>query len=163
MQKYTSANTSINKTKLPILFKKLNEMGIHNTLIIDVGCGKFIDHIKDYVSNMDCSYLPYDKYNQSEEVNEFSKNGNDVNNIVTLSNVLNVIAEKEERINLVKEWLKPTVTMYISIYEGNRSGISRVTKKDCHQMNQRKQYYVDELKEIANVEIVKEILKVVHK
>lgn len=94
MQTFTSSATSINRTKLPAVYRKAN---LSAGLVFDYGCGKYTDHIEAYVKAPHRVYLPYDPYNQPDDVNQFSVtlviNAMHVHYPVDVicSNVLNVI------------------------------------------------------------------------
>lgn len=141
-QKFTSANTSINKTKIPSAFTKFRAYGN----VLDYGCGKYTAHIKDYVNAQLASYFPYDKYNQSESVNDDAlymgrKHGYDT---IYCCNVLNVIDSDDVIWGILHEMynmLNRRSHMYIQIYEGNKSGIGKETKFDCYQRNMRTKDY----------------------
>ena len=80
-QKFTSANTSINKTKAPAIYnmKKAIEL-MTNKSIIDIGGGKYdtaIEKAKEY----NAAVSIYDAYNRSTEHNNkvLSNNNNRIN------------------------------------------------------------------------------------
>lgn len=149
-QKFTSANTSINKHKVPALFTLAKAKFEPNTINFDIGGGKY-DTATDYLHGLDVQNLIWDKYNRSEVWNK-----NVINTLincggadtVTISNVLNVIEEWENRhelLQLAYTFSKPTATIYITVYEGDKSGIGRQTKDDCYQLNRATADYVDEI------------------
>lgn len=67
----------------------------------------------------------------------------------TCSNVLNVIAEKENRIIAIRNIyfaLKPNGVLYVTVYEGDKSRISKANKKkDSFQLNQKLDFYKQEI------------------
>jgi hypothetical protein len=66
---------------------------------------------------------------------------------VTVNNVLNVIAEKDERLKVIKlaaEVLRPEGTAYFLIYEGNRSEVGCATRF-CWQNNTATDAYLPEI------------------
>lgn len=143
-QKNTSANTSINKSKLPTAYKTYVPHGI----VLDYGCGKYIDHIKQYCFDKGCiGYLPYDKYNQPDDINKavlaFGRiHGADV---IYCCNVLNVIDSDDailDVLNDINTCMHLYSTAYIQIYEGDKSGIGKVTKADCYQRNEPTSEYI---------------------
>ena len=142
MQKYTSAATSINRTKLPAVYRKAK---LHDGIVFDYGCGKYTDHIEQYVKAPHRVYLPYDPYNQPDDVNRFSVtlviNAMHVHYPVDVicSNVLNVIAEDAEVASIARH-IEEIVTAtggtgYVTVYEGDRSGTGRATGRDQYQRN----------------------------
>lgn len=150
-QRISSADTSINSQKLPMLFKKVSFK--EGSINLDYGGGKF-DNVADYLMNeYGATNLVYDKYNRSSEHNRkvlgiVRQNGGA--DTVTLSNVLNVIAEEEERLAVLrncKRFLKPGGTCYIFIYEGDSSGIGKETSKG-YQLNRKPIEYEGEIKSV---------------
>ena len=143
-QKFTSANTSINKTKAPAIYnmKKAIEL-MTNKSIIDVGGGKYdtaIEKAKEY----NAAVSIYDAYNRSNEHNNKVLSNN--YDIAVISNVLNVISEKEERLAVVKLSLSKAPIVLITVYEGDGSGIGKQTGSDSWQENRKTVDYMEELK-----------------
>lgn len=136
LQKYTSANTSINSTKLPRIYSlvHVNE----NETVIDYGCGKYFDSY-----NLGDNFFGYDPFNRDDK--EVLNRKYD---IAFCSNVLNVIAERDVRLEVLRTLKNLAKRIYITVYEGNRSGVSKVTKKDCFQLNWSRGNYIPELVEI---------------
>ena len=139
-QQYNSANTSINKTKLPAIYNKIdweklrkNWYNNHNYMpyVYDYGCGRYTNHIRKFLEEKGFEYVGYDPYWRSEG-KWLRKNPPAV---VICSNVLNVIAED----NIVKEIIKKLQSYkqpyFITVYEGNGSGIGAVSQKNCYQRN----------------------------
>lgn len=147
MQKYSSACTDVNsKTKkLPKLFTMQEKYCMFNTndRVLDIGCGSETSHIKNYLRKWGVGYKGYDPYNQPEEVNTESLNWAPYD-VVTLSNVLNVIAEPEVRQNLIKLAfsLIRNGWIYITVYEGDRSRVLKINeKRNSCQLNQPLAWY----------------------
>lgn len=150
-QKYSSAATSINSSKLPALFNMVDfEEGSIN---LDYGGGRF-DNVAEYLEKeYGATNLVYDKYNRSAEHNrsvleQVRKNGGA--DTVTCSNVLNVIAEESERLAVLrncKRYLKAGGNCYITVYEGNGSGEGRETKAG-YQLNRKTKDYEEEIKKV---------------
>ena len=78
----------------------------------------------------------YDPYNLGNEIPK-----SQTFDVVTISNVLNVIQEDEVIENIIHEAMKIANTAIVSIYEGDKSGIGRMTKRDCYQRNQSRDWY----------------------
>lgn len=133
MQKYTSKNTSINSKRVPALFNKFCFKG---KSVLDYGCGKYPEIIREYVESCSGEYFGYDPYNLGNEIPK-----NQMFDVVIISNVLNVIQEDEVIENIIHEAMRIANTAIIAIYEGDKSGIGRATKKDCYQRNQSKNWY----------------------
>lgn len=148
-QRYSSAETSINATKLPALVKKGLKMGLFDGVsVLDYGCGKYTDHIAAAMMEKASAYYPYDPYNQDERINVHSlkEQGNtcmmSTNTAVICSNVLNVIAEDEIIVGIIRNGLKLGRYMYVTVYTGKGDGIGRPTKKGCYQRNEKLSAYV---------------------
>lgn len=149
-QEFTSANTSINSTKLPAVFSKVTFQP--NTINIDYGGGKF-DNVADYLSKFKVINLVYDPYNRSSEHNKKVLDLVDDNNgadTITCSNVLNVIKEPKVRLNVISniyKLLKPEGIAYFSVYEGDRSSVGKETTKG-YQLNKPIVEYVSEVEQL---------------
>lgn len=146
MQKYTSANTSINSTKCPAVYgmRKAIEIMTGKT-VIDIGGGKYdiaIEKAKGYNTIVSI----YDKFNRTQEHNKkvLSKHYN----IAVISNVLNVIKEEEERKNVLLLAKEKADVILITVYEGNGSGIGKETSIDSWQENRKTADYVREIERI---------------
>ena len=152
-QKYNSAITSINSSKLPAVFSKVRFEP--DTINLDYGGGKF-DNVAEYLKDKyNATNLVYDKYNRnSAHNNEVLKKVKDNGgaDTVTCSNVLNVIAEPEIRQEVIqdlKKYLKPGGTCYITVYEGNGSGEGKANdKRQSYQTNMKLDDYIDEVSKI---------------
>lgn len=150
-QKYSSAATSINSSKLPALFKLVKfEKG---SLNLDYGGGRF-DNVAEYLEKeYGATNLVYDKYNRSsthnkEVLDKVRQNGGA--DTVTCSNVLNVIAEESERqavLRNCKRFLKSGGTCYITVYEGSGTGEGAETKAG-YQLNRKTAGYEEEIKKV---------------
>lgn len=148
-QSFTSAATSINKNRLPAIYNKIQfEQG---EKVLDYGCGKYTEHIRKFMDGQGVYWLGFDPFNQTADhnINVLTT----VNQLrldrVILSNVLNVIDDTEtilKVIRVAKNYL-PKKGVFITVYEGDKSGIGKVTKFDCYQRNARKEWYVELLKD----------------
>lgn len=140
-QSYSSAKTSINTiskiyTQYP--FKT-------NTTILDYGCGKYNTSI-DFMATKQCKVLPFDKYNRTENENLLTKDFCLHNHLdyIVCSNVLNVILEDEiieEILQNIYNFADEETIVLISIYEGDKSGIGKVTSKGYQKNLRYKEYY----------------------
>ena len=122
MQYHTSADTSINSRKLPSIYKKVGAKIKPGAVLIDIGCGKYISHLKNYVAERGAAAFFYDPYNQSDEVNEEALMAACNRNVdfALCSNVLNVIDSDDG----VTECIQNAVnlgggTAFFTVYEGN--------------------------------------------
>ncbi len=150
-QEISSAETSINSSKIPTLFHLVDFKD--GSLNLDYGGGKF-DNVADYLeSEYGATNLVYDPYNRSSEHNkavldQVRKNGGA--DTVTCSNVLNVIKEPSARLAVIrncKNYLKNGGTAYFTVYVGDSSGVSKITSKG-YQLNQKTPWYVDEISQV---------------
>ena len=149
-QKYTSAKTSINSSKLPAIFKMINLSA--GTINLDYGDGRF-DNVAEYYKDKDVINLVYDPYNRSsahnkEVLNQIKENGGA--DSVTCSNVLNVIAEPEARLTVIKNiynLAKSGAPCYFTVYEGSGSGEGAETKSG-YQLNKKTADYLEEIQQV---------------
>lgn len=153
-KKVTSKNTSVNKDRVPAIYSKLSKLGVYGTHMFDVGCGKWVRHIKAYAKeNGICTYWHgFDPYNQSKKHNEkirelaFEELFSDNPNVLVSSNVLNVIkVGRGDYLQSIFRRMKPIDELYITVYEGDKSGIGRLTSKDCWQENRKLKTYFEEV------------------
>ena len=155
-QKYSSAGTSINVSKLPATFGKLDKLGVvkKGMVIADLGGGRY-DNAIEWAKEKGAELFVIDRFNRPEQYNTKNiktikaKGGAD---IVTINNVLNVIMEEDIRKEVLEEakgYLKGGGTVYILIYEGNGSGKGKETQKGkSWQNNKKTREYLDEVKEV---------------
>lgn len=150
-QKLTSKDTSINSGKVPAVFKRVKWQP--NTINLDYGGGRY-DTATEYLEQFGVENLIWDKYNRDASwnrrvVKEIRENGGA--DTATLSNVLNVIAERTARIQALRNiynLLKPNGVLYITVYVRNNSGIGEQTGKDSYQGNRKLVDYLDEIQEV---------------
>lgn len=141
IQMYSSKETSINSTKLPVIFKKVNWSVLPlNFTVLDYGAGKYLNHIADFIHEKGGIYYGYDKYNQTPEHNENCLSCNP--DIIICSNVLNVIKENEILRHVMRVMSSYNKPIFIKIYEGDKSGVGKETKPNCWQRNLPKECYV---------------------
>ena len=155
-QKYSSAGTSINVSKLPATFGKLDRLGVvkKGMVIADLGGGRY-DNAIEWAKEKGATLYVIDRFNRPEQYN--NKNIKTIKasggaDLVTINNVLNVIMEKDIRKEVLKEadaYLKSNGTVYILIYEGSGSGEGKETQKgQSWQNNKKTREYLDEVKEV---------------
>ena len=78
-------------------------------------------------------------------------------NVIICSNVLNVIAEENALCNVLNQlydYSAENTDVYITIYEGDKSGVGKETTKG-YQRNEKLSKYTDYISEWFNVEKVK--------
>ena len=171
----TSKNTSINSKKLPAVYNKidwdklwmewitqnkgLNPLGI----ILDYGCGRYTQHIQDFVNSKGFYYIGYDPYwNNIDfmlEIEQISKiNGGGVVAIIC-SNVLNVIPYWST-VKGIDAMLKSLAfnyankRLFTTVYEGDKSRVGRETKKDCWQWNRPTESYLFSSQQVIRKNVI---------
>ena len=126
-QEISSADTSINETKLPSIFnpsgKYRSILFQEGNVILDLGGGRF-DNAVEEAAAAGAKLFVHDIYNRTQEHNdavvEKVKNGNA--DFVTVNNVLNVIAEPEARALVMQQAanaVAPGGKIFVQIYEGD--------------------------------------------
>lgn len=152
MQKRSSMNTSVNTSRLPSIWGKLDYdwMRIHLIQnIVDYGCGRKATQDKVYL-NLRCrlptthAYFPYDPYWGDADRNEMTLRCLTVYQEADLcicANVLNVIDDDEELEKIIKEVTQAKYWAF-QIYEGDKSGIGKESKVGCWQRNAKTDFYV---------------------
>lgn len=144
MQIHTSKNTSVNSCRLPAVYNKVDwdrlkqaySLSTDCPLVYDYGCGKYTEHIKEFLEGKGFSYVGYDKYwNPDAKLSYFP-------NVVICSNVLNVIDDP-----IVINEIQIIIRMYhvpffITVWEGDKSGIGKQSKRDCWQANKSLEDYI---------------------
>lgn len=145
-QRFTSRATSINKDKLPAVYKKLGTKILKDAKIIDVGGGKFDNAVNWAKEACNASVTVYDPYNRTEEENRKALAGS--YQFAICSNVLNVIDSRDARIETLKTCSSHAAITFITVYEGNGTGIGRKTGEDQWQENRKLASYEDECREV---------------
>lgn len=151
VQKITSAATSINK--LPRMFNKMSLVFIRGSINVDIGGGRF-ETATDFLHARGVHNFVWDPYNRDKDHNDkvwtrIIGPGNA--DSATLSNVLNVIQHKRDRIKTLKVAATAIrngdAFCLITVYEGDRSGKGRKTTKGF-QLNRPVKRYVYEVEEV---------------
>jgi len=154
-QKYSSATTSINSKKVPMLFHKIEFKP--GTINLDYGAGKW-NTASQFLNKLGVTNYPYDPYNRSDEENELAMVTKNYDT-ATLSNVLNVIEEGQIRRKIIqdlKNHVKDGGIIYITVYEGDRSSkIKRNEKRNSCQLNRPLRDYLPDLIPIFEKEEIK--------
>lgn len=156
-QAHTSADTSLNQVSAGLKYAVSKKLIKPNSLNIDNGGGKYDAGKKHVESNIQGAELHvHDPFNRSEEHNKSVKDIASNNaEYVGMHNVLNVIKEPEHRksaLETVKSFLKPkTGIAHITVYEGDKTGNSRVSKADKGRGSSWQEHkpissYMDEIK-----------------
>jgi hypothetical protein len=154
-QQYSGKNTSSNNWRLPKLFKQVEKFGgfTAGTSNIDLGCGRDPSNVTEFMSKRDVTNIPVDPNWDFPAPTE--EQLQQVVGSITISNVLNVIKEKRARISLLAQAAllasRDDAHVYISIYQGDKSGRGRRTKKDCWQLHQPTDWYLREVRSVFPV------------
>ena len=156
-QSYTSASTSINSTKLPAVYSRVSDSAYQwADKLLDYGCGRYVDHLIKYTTERSnvpedeeyhyCAWYGYDRFNRpeawnSEALADFAESEKPfVNRMVFCSNVLNVI-DSDDVVKVIAGFLTSCAisgaAVFVTVYEGDRTGIGRPTKTDCYQRNEK--------------------------
>lgn len=139
MQKYKSAQTS--RKQVPALHKFHNLFGKH---VLDYGGGKY-DLGVHFLRDLGFYAQVYDPYNRTEEHNNRVLGSRKCWDTVLLSNVLNVIAEREIRLTVINHCLLLGKECFITVYcDKNKS---EGQTKDGYQMHKPLGFYKQELEE----------------
>ncbi len=152
-QEYTSRDTSINKTKVPAVFKMVKERigWREGTVNIDIGGGKY-DTLTNALREAGVESYIYEPYGRTSNENAYIlaqlQNKTLLGDTATCSNVLNVIKESDVRANVIHQVakaIKPDGTAYFTIYEGKGNDVGAKSKDDCWQNNRKAETYVEEI------------------
>lgn len=151
-QNYTSANTSINSSKLPTVYKKVDFHAMATCFglsVLDYGCGKFNNGKEFLEEEYGIDWFGYDPYNRTAEENREALTI--IPNCILCSNVLNVIDNEEVIQQIVDDITGTELPYFFTIYEGNGSGVGCPTKGDCYQRNEKTKDYLRFFPETAVV------------
>jgi hypothetical protein len=152
VQEFTSAKTSINATKPSKGFTIIGEGWQPGTTNLDIGGGRFEAGSK-VLADRGVTNVIYDPFNRSVEQNmaAVASTARGQADTVTVFNVMNVIKEEGNRLQVLRQAddaLKPGGKLYIQVYEGDKSGISKVTGSDQFQLNKKTADYLEEVRKV---------------
>lgn len=158
-QEYSSKATAINgkQGRLPAIFQKIHWTPGTNHLDYGGGTIESLEIAHAFLSQKKVNLYFMDKYNMSEEYNEYTKEGlikAGGADTVTLSNVLNVIQERNERIRILRDiWglMKQTGFLYIKVYTGTKKQQEkggRKTGPDQYQNFLPLEWYLEECNQV---------------
>jgi hypothetical protein len=154
MQRITSAATSINRSKVPVLFKKV--VWEPATINLDLGGGKF-DTASEYLGKRSVMNVIYDPFNRTVEENALALQyvQEKAYATVTLSNVLNVIQNRAHQVAVLSMALRSLRRgrVYITVYEGDKSGKGTCTSKG-YQHNKPLRSYMKLVRQVFASAIV---------
>ena len=149
VQAFDSADTSINSGKLPTVYSKLEFT--NGCTVLNYGGGKFNNTIEFGNANgfTDLIFDPFNRTSEwnSEIVETVNKSGID---LAILSNVLNVIKEATVRgfvLDVLANTLGENKPLFVTVYEGDRTGDGRQTSRSAWQENRKLKEYTVEVKE----------------
>ena len=144
-QSVTSANTSINKNRMPAVYGKiqLND----GDRVLDYGCGRYTEHLYHHCKEKMAGFFPFDPFNIPEWKNRLSREQLEYRpaTIGIMSNVLNVIDSDEaikEAISDALSLISNRGKLHITVYEGDKSGNGKYTSADSFQRNMRLKDYI---------------------
>jgi hypothetical protein len=159
-QTFSSADTSINSSKLPKGYSKLKNMNVfeEGQVVVDIGGGRFDNAVED-LATQGVDLNVYDPFNRSPEHNasvaaKVSDGGADV---AVSNNVLNVIQEPENIDRVIAQAsnsIKSGDKAYFTVYVGDKTGVGKQTSKGW-QNNKPTAEYVEQVEGIfgrGNVE-----------
>lgn len=173
-QEFTSKSTAhgngvANKGqgRVPALFKNIRDWR-SGTTNFDYGCGESTTQaqIANFLADKGVEYIGFDKYNQTaQEQNAALDRLDDVGghtDTATCANVLNVVKEKDIRVNEIisniYSILKPGGTAYFDVYVGSGTGAGtgqgRPTGGDKYQTFMKLEDYAEEIGEVFGPENV---------
>lgn len=149
-QEFDSADTSINSTKLPAIYKMISIP--EGSVGIDFGGGKW-DNAIEYIRDLGATLCVYDPYNRSKAYNKETLKtlrANGGADWAVTSNVLNVIKEPSARkavLENISKITKSGAPIYITVYEGRGDGKAGQTKSG-YQLNRKTKDYIEEIQEV---------------
>ena len=142
MQKYTSKNTSVNTTRVPAVYNKVQWDKLPaGVKVLDWGCGKDTTLTSQMLEQHGLVHVGYDPNWKTEVENVAATSLLGIADAFVCSNVLNVIDDD----NIVKDICQKAARhkhFFIYVYEGDRSGIGKRSKEDCYQRNAKTKSYI---------------------
>lgn len=145
MQTFTSKGTSINRDKLPRVYRFPFPAG---SVVVDYGCGRYTEHLQRSAVERGWTWYGFDPFNRSAAENgpaiDAMQNG--IADYVICSNVLNVIDSDSVVDDVIKTVSDAArVAAVFTVYEGNGSGIGKQTGPDAYQRNEKRSAYVNRI------------------
>lgn len=146
-QRFTSADTSINSSKLP---RGYRFDGIPaGAVVLDYGCGKHVEHLQRTATDRGWTWYGYDPYNRTDAENRPALDAirTGAADYTICCNVLNVIDDDEAVDDVIRAAVSACkVAAVFTVYEGNRTGTGKQTGRDSWQRNERRAAYVDRIR-----------------
>ncbi len=150
-QSVTSKNTSVNAKKLPVGLSHAANYISDGDVLLDYGCGRYRNG-KDFVESLGAYYSGFDPFHASVAQNALAQILIEQNSIdvIVCSNVLNVLPEDVLVDDAIKLFIELLVggakVVVISIYEGDRTGLGRLTGRDRYQRNELTSAYKEKIR-----------------
>ena len=154
-QAATSARTSIRQVRgdvasSPAVFTWLerNRPLEPGSINLDIGGGRYDDTSAFVADRFNAQSFVYDPYNRTPEHNAavinqvINAGGADT---VTVSNVLNVISDEGAQLRVIeqaREGLKNNGEAFFTVYQGDGTGVGRMTGADTYQANKKTREYL---------------------
>ena len=111
-------------------------------IVLNYGCGRGYKKVEEFLPS--CKVVSYDKYSDNDEINTLDESY--IYDTVVCANVLNVIEDYTEMYDALEDIMRVVNgKAFFSIYEGDRSGIGKVTTKG-YQRNEKAVNYEPILK-----------------
>jgi hypothetical protein len=131
-QKFSSKCTSINTTKLPALYKKINWNYWKNKIVFDYGCGRTETQqlIKQFLKFNMTFWKGYDLNWNSDPLTDITQA-----ELIVCANLLNVIEENDIIQDIITLITSQGVPFIIQVYEGDKSKIGKQVTNDSFQKN----------------------------
>lgn len=157
-QNITSKNTAL--TQVASTFKKFD---FSNSYVLDWGCGKGLS--KEFCEKTfnNCKVELFDPFHDFKlgvqnyclfSLSAICDSKYD-NKIITCNNVLNVLQDNTliEVLNGVfaTAMVCKVDRIIFKIYQGDKTGLGRITKKDCYQRNEKTEIYVEKINSFSKV------------
>jgi len=145
-QRFSGKNTSVNKYRVPAIFKRV-DWTFASKYNFDLGGGKYDTASVWLLENHGITNLIYDPFNRSprHNIEILEKVLHEKILTVTVSNVLNILETKEQRaetIRLAYHVLSPGGRVYFKFYTVKEAGVS---KPDCFQTAMKPGEYLPEI------------------
>ena len=143
MQKFSSKNTSVNTKQLPAVYSRIDFGKLPKQFsVLDWGCGRDTNHIQALLQKHAVSdYIKYDPNWCTAEQNICAELCVGSATVFVSSNVLNVIDSDEVVRDICDKAAKHPI-YFITVYEGDKSGIGKQSKEDCYQRNAKVRDYL---------------------
>lgn len=142
MQKYTSKNTSVNTTRVPAVYNKVCWDKLPACVkVLDWGCGKDTTLTSEMLDKHGLVHVGYDPNWKTEIENVAATSLLGIAEAFVCSNVLNVI-DDDDIIRDICDKAAQHKYFFITVYEGDKSGVGKRSKEDCYQRNEKVKSYL---------------------